>query len=85
MLGSGSIAISALDEDEWSASHPFQSFRRKTFPVSIVKEAEWVPDQVWALCRREISLAPARNQTPIPHPFSLIYPDSTSLFIELKN
>lgn len=35
-------------------------------PVSIVLEAEWVPEPVWALERRENVLAPGGDRAPTP-------------------
>jgi hypothetical protein len=40
------------------------------FAVPIVEEAEWVPEPVWMLWRREKSLGHVRNLILIPWSFS---------------
>jgi hypothetical protein len=42
--------------------------------VTIVWEAVWAPEPVWMLQNREISPAPAGNQTPAIQPLALAIP-----------
>jgi hypothetical protein len=38
----------------------------KQYPLPIVQETDWAPELVRTLWRREKSLVPAKNRTPIP-------------------
>jgi hypothetical protein len=48
MCISYSFMTSAVDGDEWSASHPDRALPPgKGPPIPIVQEAGWVPEPVW--------------------------------------
>jgi hypothetical protein len=54
-------------EEGGQQSH-YTSGKESTVPTE--QEAGWASELVWMLWRIEKPLAPARNQTPIPQPFS---------------
>jgi hypothetical protein len=61
-----SFLTSALDESEWSVSHPGRALPRGKDPaVPIVQEAGWAPEPVWTQRLEEKSFSPARDRTPI--------------------
>jgi hypothetical protein len=54
MYSSYSFTTSALDEGEWSASHPSCALPlAKGPPVPIVQEAGWTPEPVWTQSSEE--------------------------------
>jgi hypothetical protein len=71
---------SAVDEGEWSVSHPGHSLPLGKGPlVRIVEEAGQAPELVWTQRLEERSFAPAGYQTPIARsssPYWLSYPGS---------
>jgi hypothetical protein len=67
--GGGEVKLHSIFETiwgKWSAlSHDrFNSGERVSVPFEY--EAEWTPEPVWALWRREKSLASPRNRTTVP-------------------
>ena len=55
---------------------------RERTPVPIVQGAGWAPGPVWAIQRREKSLAPAKIRTSDRPASILLYPSSHALFHE---
>jgi len=57
----------------WQAgSPPCRCTHGKSAPCSHEQEADWFPEQVWALWSRRVALAFARNRIRFPQLYSLV-------------
>lgn len=61
-----SLLNTVLDGDKWSSSHPGRFKFGERTPVSFGLEAGRAPESDWTLWRRDKSLSPTADRTPIP-------------------